>query len=59
MPNCGYLKFFHFKPGNLIDTIVKCGFLCLSSFEKYASLFKIHQLTVKIIEPESRFLHVV
>lgn len=47
-------EIFHFKLGNLTDTIVKCGFPC-SSFEKYASLFKIHQLTVKIIEPESRF----
>lgn len=43
---------FHFKLGNLTDTVVKCGFPC-SSFDKYSNLFKIHNLGFKIIELES------
>ena len=43
---------FHFKLGNLTDTIVKCGFPC-SSFDKYSSLFKVQTLTIKIIELEN------
>ena len=42
---------FHFKLGNLTDTVVKCGFPC-SSFDKYSNLFKIHNLGFKIIELE-------
>lgn len=43
---------FHFKLGNLTDTVVKCGFPC-SSFDKYSNLFKIHNLGFKIIELEN------
>ena len=43
---------FHFKLGNLTDTIVKCGFPC-SSFDKYSNLFKAHNLGFKIIEVEN------
>ena len=47
---------FHFKLGNLTDTIVKCGFPC-SSFDKYSSLFKVHKLTIKIIELENNTVY--
>lgn len=47
---------FHFKIGNLTDTIVKCGFPC-SSLDKYSSLFKVHNLTIKIIELENNTIY--
>lgn len=47
---------FHFKLGNLTDTIVKCGFPC-SSFDKYSCLFKVHNLTIKIIELENNMVY--
>ena len=40
---------FNFKLGNLNSTVVKCGFPC-SSFDKYSRLFRLHNLTVKIVE---------
>ena len=43
---------FHFKLGNLTDSIVKCGFPC-SSFDKYSNLFKSYQLNIKIIEMDN------
>lgn len=43
---------FDFKLSNLNSDIVKCGFPC-SSFYKYYSLFQSHNLTVKIIEPDT------
>lgn len=40
---------FNFKLGNFTDTIIKCGFPC-SSLEKYTNLFKLHNLSVKIVD---------
>lgn len=47
---------FHFKLGNLNNTVVKCGFPC-SSFEKYSNLFKVHNLTIKVIELENQTIY--
>ena len=47
---------FHFKLVNLTDTIVKCGFPC-SSIDKYSNLFKVHNLTIKIIEPDNNIMY--
>ena len=47
---------FHFKLGNLTDTVVKCGFPC-SSFDKYSNLFKIHNLDFKVIELENNTIY--
>ena len=47
---------FNFKLGNLTNTVVKCGFPC-SSFDKYANLFKLHHLPIKIIKLEDNTLY--
>lgn len=47
---------FHFKLGNLTNTIVKCGFP-YASLDKYIKLFKLYHLNAKIIEPEHETLY--
>ena len=47
---------FNFKLGNLTDTVVKCGFPC-SSINKYSNLFKVHNLTIQIIELDNNIIY--
>lgn len=56
--NDAYLlsKIFNLKIGNLTDSIVKCGFPC-SSLDKYVTLFKAHNLTIKIIETDKNIIY--
>lgn len=56
--NDAYLlsKIFKLKIGNLTDSIAKCGFPC-SSLDKYVTLFKAHNLTIKIIETDKNIIY--
>lgn len=45
---------FHFKLGKLNDNVIKCGFPC-SSFFKYENLFKLANLSIQIIEDDTRY----
>lgn len=47
---------FNFKLGNLTDSVVKCSFPC-SSLNKYSNLFKIHNLSTKIIDLNNDVLY--
>ena len=38
------------------SSVVKCGFPC-SSFDKYANLFKLHHLDIKVIEPDTNITY--
>lgn len=42
-------KTFNFKLTDLNNSIKKCGFPC-NSFDKYSTLFKSHNLNIKIID---------
>lgn len=45
---------FHFKLSNFTPQVIKCGFPC-SSLEKYSTLFKIHNLNIKLIEANTTY----
>lgn len=49
-------KIFNLKIGKLTNNVVKCGFPC-SSLNKYTTLFKAHNLHIKIIETNKNIIY--
>lgn len=44
------------KLTNLNQSTLKCGFPC-SSYDKYSTVFKIHNLKIKIIETDNKIIY--